>query len=109
MPRTFISIKAKFTALHCWPECPFEEVGYLRSLHRHEFHVQVIVETFEDRQKEFIMEKNKLQKFLNKNYQNKDLGSKSCEIMSAEIAKYMKAKRVCVEEDGENGAIYIED
>jgi len=38
---TNIIINLEFEATHCWPECPIEEVAFLRSPHRHVFHVQM--------------------------------------------------------------------
>lgn len=107
MGRTFITVKDSFSALHCWPECPFEEVSFLKNLHRHLFKVKITIETFEDRQQEFLMVKRKLQKFIDKKYRNKDLDEKSCEVIAKEISDFMKAIKVEVEEDGENGAIYV--
>jgi len=106
MARTFISIKTSFEALHCWPECPIEEVSFLKNPHRHIFHVKVVMETFEDRQIEFIDQKRKIEDFIEK-YKGKNLGSMSCEKIAEEIAEKFRAKKVEVEEDGENGAIYI--
>lgn len=112
-----IVINARFAALHCWPECPFEEVGFLKHPHRHEFHVTVKwVVLHNDRDKEFIMMKNWLTDFTRYHFANKDLGRMSCEDIADKI--YQATLRedepsgccfVSVFEDGENGVEVMYD
>ena len=106
MPRTFVVVKTQFEALHAWPECPFEEVAFLRNPHRHLFFVEVKWETSEDRQLEFFMQKNLVEKFLADNYYQQDMGRKSCETIAEEIALHFGADYVSVFEDNENGSEY---
>ena len=35
MIKQFIEIKTDFEAIHNWPECPFEDVDFLKHPHRH--------------------------------------------------------------------------
>jgi 6-pyruvoyl-tetrahydropterin synthase len=103
---TFITVKHQFEGVHCYPDAP-NEVAYLRNNHRHMFHVEVEIEVTElDRELEFIMVKNDLQKQFVRN-----LDHKSCEMIATEIQSYLKSKygshrkvNVRVLEDGENGA-----
>ena len=54
-----IWINTEFNATHCWPECPIDEVEYLRHEHRHTFKVKVQLEVIHnDRDVEFIVFKN---------------------------------------------------
>jgi len=104
--KRFIVIRTSFEALHRWPECPFEDVSFLRDAHRHIFHVEVQVETSMDRQIEFIRFKRKVDKYIKKEFAGKNLGSLSCEAIAEVLCYRMDAKRVSVFEDNENGAIY---
>ncbi len=110
MNQLTITIRSKFQAVHCWPECPYDEVGFLRNKHRHEFHVEVELEVSKSRQKEFFICKNTLNDFL-KCYEGKDLGETSCEQLAVEIYGHMNSAfgdciRVSVFEDGENGSTF---
>jgi len=96
---------------HCWPECPFVEVEYLRDLHRHLFHIKAIKKvTHDDRDVEFIMLKHKIENYFYENYFNEDIqmmsfGSMSCEMIAKELITKFNLLRCDVSEDGENGAI----
>ena len=109
MIKKMIIINTSFEAAHCWPDCPFEEVEFLMTVHRHIFHVQVQVITSEDRQIEFIMFKRKVNKYIQKKYEGKDLGSMSCEAIAEDLLKKFNASYVQVFEDGENGGAVFED
>lgn len=107
--KSSIVIKARFDGMHCW-ENAFEEVGFLRQLHRHEFHVRIEMGvTNIDRELEFIKVKRDLQKELLCKMPRtpKD----SCEKMAIDIANYLfnkygeRSLKVEVLEDGENGGI----
>jgi len=113
MPRTFIIVKAQFPALHAWVDCPYEEVAFLRYSHRHVFHVEVEIEVSHDnRDVEFFMVKNVLSRLLHDLYENKDLGTKSCEMLCSDIKRNLELNypysldiySVAVFEDNENGA-----
>jgi 6-pyruvoyl-tetrahydropterin synthase len=106
-----IIITTRFSAIHRWPDCPIEEVSYLRNPHRHEFHVTVKAEVNHDnRHVEFIQLKNKINQFLRKNWEEKDLGRMSCEMMCTKLRQeFPILNYVCVMEDGENGAELIRE
>jgi len=107
---THIYVTARFIAFHAWPQAP-DSVAFLRNPHRHQFHVKASLQvSHEDRDLEFFIVQRKLQEFLDTNYENRDLGPKSCETMAKEIIDYLfglsqGSLSVEVSEDGENGAI----
>ena len=106
----YIGINTQFTATHHWPDCPFDEVAFLRNPHRHVFHVKMKWKVdHNDRNMEFIMVKNFVDKYLNKNYHLQFLGAKSCEMIAEELGKEFDADFVSVYEDNENGAEYIRE
>ena len=105
--KRFIVIRTQFQAMHRSPECPIEEASFLRYPHSHIFHVEVkIPVTHSDRDKEFIVEKRKLDNFLRLLAgADKDLGRTSCEDICDKIKEEMGyASMISVFEDGENGA-----
>jgi len=104
MPKSFIVIRTSFPALHCWPECPFEDVAYLKNPHRHVFHVEMKFETTEDRQIEFIRQKMDIDAYIMLNFYGRFLERISCETIAANLGKYFDAFFVSVFEDDENGA-----
>lgn len=106
MGRTYIIIRTSFEALHHWPDCPFEDVDFLRSPHRHIFHVEVKIETFADRGIEFIRHKRFVDALIDDWYRGKNLGPKSCEVIAQELAEKLEASSVIVWEDLENAGIY---
>ena len=107
MSRTFIAIKTNFEAIHCWPECPIEDVAFLKNPHRHIFYVEMKWETTGDRQIEFIRQKREVENYIDWHLRGKDLGSMSCEAIAEKLAKMFEADFVTVWEDNENGAIYV--
>lgn len=77
-----IWINTEFNATHCWPECPIDEVEYLRHEHRHTFKVKVQLEVIHnDRDVEFIVFKNFINEAIEQMYgkYNYQLGRRSCE------------------------------
>ncbi len=108
--RRFIYVTEQFEAFHRWKDAP-DEVAFLRSMHRHMFHVKVTIEVkHDDRDIEFIMFKRKVRDFLREKYEMKE-GIGSCEMIAESIIEYLKKEYpgrdvvVEVSEDGENGAI----
>src|SRR5271154_4210242 len=70
----YVYCTTRFIGFHCWPDAP-ESVMYLRDLHRHEFHVKVIVKVnHNDRDVEFIGFKAVLEDFID---ETKEKWSKS--------------------------------
>jgi hypothetical protein len=113
MPQKLIVIKTQFEAIHCWPECPIEEVSFLRTPHRHVFHVTVKWKVeHNDRDKEFILMKRSVTEFCRNvvDNHNNDLGRRSCEDIADMIHNaYLDACFVSVFEDNENGVEAIYD
>jgi hypothetical protein len=100
-----ITVTTTFPALHCWPDAP-EDVSFLRTPHRHLFHVTVSKKVSHgDRDIEFILYKGAIEAFLQKNWYDKNLGTASCEEMAEVLLALFKADTVIVSEDDENGAI----
>ncbi len=107
----YLYVTFTFEGFHQYPEAP-TPVSYLRSLHRHIFHVKVYipVDDLSSRELEFIMVKQallaKVPVFVNIN----DTGS--CEDICRRISHmvhtlYHLHCPVEVSEDNENGALYI--
>jgi len=105
-----VFVRTSFEAIHCWPDCPHEEVAYLRNPHRHVFHVEVHVSVnHDDRDVEFLTLKKVLDHFLDNTVRGKDLGVTSCEMLCSLIYSRLRHEyivlKVIVSEDNENGAI----
>lgn len=108
--RTFIVITTAFSAVHCWKDCPIEGLEFLKNPHRHVFHVVVKFKvTHADRQIEFLDKKKIVNSYLSTNFDNRDLGQMSCEMIAQEIFENFQAAFVSVYEDNENGAEVYED
>lgn len=111
--RIRIVVQARCERLHFWRDAP-DEVLFLKTPHRHEFHVKLSIQVEHDnRDLEFILVKRWLQKFLepwSRQCQRGEATESSCEQMALEILqaahqKYRFRAAVCeVFEDGENGA-----
>ena len=97
--------------VHHWPECPLEEVKYLRDPHRHMFHIKAYKSvSHDDRDVEFIVLKHKiLSYFYDGWFDSKlrlfDFGSMSCEMIAKDLIAKFNLSRCEVSEDGENGAV----
>jgi len=69
------------------------------------FHVELKWKvSHNDRDKEFIVMKRKVERYVEERWKGKDLGRLSCEMMAEELLKEFGAVKVSVFEDGENGA-----
>lgn len=103
----YIVIKTEFEAIHCWPDCPFDDVDFLRYPHRHVFHVTVKWKVqHDDRDKEFIMMKRQVEQYLK--ILGNNIGSLSCEQLADKIHwVFPDSTFVSVFEDNENGAEVI--
>lgn len=99
---------------HCWPKAP-KEYKYLRSLHRHEFHVRVeVLVSGDNRAVEFIALKEEAKNdFRCLGFEIPENGmitfqSRSCEQLAIELQKQLvtnfQVTAIEVSEDGENGA-----
>ena len=102
---TRIIINFQFEALHSWPECNLPGLEYLRTPHRHVFHVEMKKEVnHDDRDIEFINFKSAVLRWVRENWEGKYLEGKSCEMMARHLLKLFDCSYVKVMEDGENGA-----
>ena len=111
--RTFVFAKTRFEGLHCWSSILDNvEAQYLKNLHRHLFHIKVVINVFTalDREIEIIDLKHRIDLFLETVFPNKinglpDMGTTSCELLCHILYDHFGAEKVVVSEDGENGAI----
>lgn len=121
MIRSYVSCQLRSEFYHRYKDAP-EEVWYLRNIHRHELHIEVKMEVFDDdREVEFIMLKHKIEQFIklmNLTDPNGKYEGSSCESLASTIIAYLICEygenrnyQVTIKEDGENGAtvIYKED
>lgn len=96
--------------LHNWPECPFEEVDFLKPLHRHVFHIKAYFPvTHTDRDVEFIVSKHKIVKWFRDTYwdeqrQSHVFGRMSCEQIAQNLHDQFNLSACEVSEDLENGS-----
>jgi len=112
----FITVKAQKDGLHFYGDAP-KEVAYLRTLHRHMFHVEAELQVFHsDRELEFFMVQKELQRILDEIFAEENYGM-SCEYIAAnvqlkldELYPFCTGPRqinVRVSEDGENGVYLV--
>lgn len=105
--RKRIFVTTQFEGFHAWEDAPPEH-KYLRSLHRHMFHVRVEKEVREeDREIEFIDFKREVKEciqVLRSSCEEKVIRW-SCETWARVLLERFSADKVEVSEDGENGAI----
>jgi len=112
MLTTYIVVSTSFVGLHAWNDCDIEEVGFLRNLHRHIFHVTVKWKVKGDnRELEFFVCKERVDLFIHSRWPyvqeagyGRFLGGRSCEMIAKEIMEGVNADFVSVFEDNENGA-----
>lgn len=120
MKEIFITVKTQFAGMHFWKDAP-SEVAFLKNLHRHIFYIVVdIPVTHKDRQLEFFILKNHIDKIIS-NWHETDLtkgmiylGSRSCEMIADYLLEKLKKDlkieswiQVTVSEDNENsGTVY---
>lgn len=100
--KTAVVVKLEVEGVHHWPECPIEDVAFLRDKHRHMFHIAASkLVTHDDRDVEIIMLKRKITAYIGIIY---DFGPKSCEMIAKELLEKFDLWSCSVLEDGENGA-----
>jgi len=107
-----IIVKLQVEGIHCWPECPIEEVSFLRNPHRHIFHIECKKEVFHnDRDIEIIQLKRQIGFYLYSQYGNNhqvhQFNSMSCEMIAQELVEKFNLNYCKVLEDNENGAEII--
>lgn len=113
--RKFIEVYNQFEGIHCWKDCPHDQVSFLRTPHRHVFHIYTTVKVdHSDRAIEFFMLQNDIHDALAQLYSGSmfDLGSRSCETIAEELFvllsdgfNYKTIQSIKVSEDNENAAI----
>jgi len=104
-----VEIKHPVFGKHCWKDCPFDDVKYLRIPHHHTFWYRVTSDvSHPDRALEFIMLRLEVAKQIHKLYPFEDglydFGGRSCEMLSSELEKvlhdrYHQPFEVSVSED----------
>lgn len=115
--KTEVFCTLQFEGIHNWPDCPIEQVDFLRAPHRHIFHVKARKRVFhDDRDVEFIWLKRQIQDFINKSFPNAysdlptsvhvaNVGANSCEMIANMLIDEFDLTSCEVNEDNENGAI----
>lgn len=102
---TNIIVNLQFEGIHRWGNCPFQEVAFLKALHRHMFHITCKKTVqHDDRDIEIIMLKHSIGDYLCSTYKDGNLGGKSCEMLARELLEQFNLSYCSVLEDGENGA-----
>ena len=106
----YVEIKFCFEGFHFWKDAP-KDVSFLRNLHRHLFHVSIVVKVDHlDRSIEYFQLKRKAMKYIPKLQKTLKKGA-SCEMVAHELSEYIYRVtkspyiRVKVSEDGENSSI----
>lgn len=107
-----IVVSLQVEGLHCWPECPIEEVKFLRDCHRHIFFVTAKkVVQHNDRDIEIIQLKRAMEYAIKRRFLNDhgicDFGRLSCEDLAEWFMKEFNLTYCKVLEDNENGAEII--
>lgn len=102
-----VVVNLKVEGIHCWPDCPFEDVAFLRNPHRHLFTVTATkLVSHDDRDIEIIRLKRAMTVYLNPRdgHEARDFGAQSCEMIARDLMEQFNLLNVHVLEDGENGA-----
>lgn len=100
---------------HNWTDCPYDDVDYLRSPHRHMFHIKAFkVVTHSDRDVEFIILKHAIEDYIAVHYVKSEariytFGAMSCEMLAEDLVNAFDLSRCEVSEDNENGAIVTKE
>lgn len=108
-----IIVSLQVEGIHCWPECPIEEVSFLRDPHRHTFFIECKKEVnHTDRDVEIIQLKHKMVDFLGDNYfchraKTHLFNRMSCEDIALILVRNFDLNSCSVLEDNENGAEVI--
>jgi len=101
----------KVEGIHSWPKCPHEEVSFLKSKHRHIFHIKAWKSVeHNDRDTEIILMRRDILRSLFENHSNTfdgcfQFGTMSCEDIAEFLLTENSLDSVEVMEDGENGAV----
>ena len=101
-----VVVKLQVEGTHRWPECPFEDVAFLRDTHRHIFSICASKEvTHDDRDIEIILLKRKIEAWIQDRYgKPAAFGAMSCEQIGEALLEHFDLSSCEVLEDNENGA-----
>lgn len=115
---TYVYCKFDIEGTHQWSNCPFPDVEYLKTEHRHLFKFVVTLSvTHTDRDIEFIrlgheLKKQLVSKFWDENMSLCRFGTLSCEDIGSILLEYIintygsnRNITIDVSEDGENGGV----
>ena len=117
--KRWIKVNTEFKGLHHWPECPIDDVNFLREEHRHTFKIEVKVAVdHNDREIEFLMFLYHVNEAISELYFSggraivpAELGRRSCEDIAEDIYnslsidyEYHRDMIISVSEDGEVAA-----
>ena len=106
--KIYVWLTTKFEGYHNWPDAPVH-LSFLRSTHRHIFHVKMLFEvSHSDRDIEFIETKWKVEDYIKNRWDSSQARPRtgvSCEMIAEDLLEHFDAFRVEISEDGENGAI----
>lgn len=98
-----IVINLQVEGIHQWDSCDLPDVMFLRSPHRHIFHITITKEVeHNERDIEIIMLKRSVLDYFG--VQPVMFENKSCETIAEELLNKFNATSVTVLEDNENGA-----
>jgi hypothetical protein len=101
-----VVIKLQHEGIHNWPECPFDDVAFLRNPHRHIFHITAKKDVrHDDRDVEIIKLKREMLEYLQEAI-TINMHSMSCEMLARNLGRRFQLSSCEVLEDGENGAEY---
>jgi hypothetical protein len=117
MTQTFIVVTLQVEGIHRWPAAAeiLPEVRYLSDPHRHIFQIKCTkAVTHDDRDVEIIMFKREVLDYFKRNKWNSELQlvdfrSMSCEQIAKDLQEVYDLYSCEVLEDGENGAMVIEN
>lgn len=102
---TVVFATVTFEGFHRWPDAP-DEVAFLRTLHRHRFHVRLELPVkHTERDVEFILLQRRIARDVMQAQATLDVECWSCELWASYLLELYGAVRVEVSEDGENGAV----
>lgn len=115
---SYVYCKFDIEGTHQWINCPFPDVEYLKTEHRHLFKFTVTLSvTHNDRDIEFIRLGHELKSYLISKFWNNEMnlcrfGTMSCEHIGEYLLEYLIAMygsnriiKIDISEDGENGGI----
>ena len=105
-----IKFKHTFLGTHSYSKCPFDEVGFLRNEHHHDFTIHVECSVIhDDRDLEWIMLRVELMEMVESSFEVNHkivrFAERSCEMIAEEVKKYFVGKygdrhwKVSVSED----------